>query len=133
MASPELQQKLANLPPINVLNRRCPSNDVLDMIADKWTVLVIYALRDNTWRYSDLERMIDGISQKMLTQTLRKLERNGLVVRTVYPVVPPKVEYVLTDLGSSLHEVLRPLCKWSQTHMPDILGAQEIYDNSTSS
>lgn len=133
MASLELQQKLANLPPINVLNRRCPSNDVLDMIADKWTVLVIYALRDNTWRYSDLERMIDGISQKMLTQTLRKLERNGLVTRTVYPVVPPRVEYALTELGSSLHEVLRPLCKWSQTHMPDILEAQEIYDNATSS
>jgi DNA-binding HxlR family transcriptional regulator len=128
MASPDLQRRLANLPPINVLNSRCPSNEVLDMIADKWSVLVIYALRNKLRRYSDLERMIDGISQKMLTQTLRKLERNGLVVRTVYPVVPPHVEYELTELGSSLYKVLSPLCKWSQDHMPEILEARENYD-----
>ncbi len=99
MASPELQKRISNLPPINVLNKRCPSNDVLDMVADKWSVMIIYALRQETRRYSDLERMIDGISQKMLTQTLRSLERNGLVERKVYPVVPPHVEYTLTQLG----------------------------------
>ena len=128
MASLNLQERLAKLPPINVLNKRCPSNEVLDMIADKWSVLVIYALRKEVRRYSDLERMIDGISQKMLTQTLRKLQRNGLLTRTVYPVVPPHVEYQLTELGLGLHKVLSPLCKWSQKHMPDVLEARESYD-----
>lgn len=128
MASPELQKKLATLPPINILNKRCPSNDVLDMLADKWSMLVIYALKQETRRYSDLTRMINGISQKMLTQTLRNLERNGLVKRTVYPVVPPRVEYELTPLGVSLHKVLNPLCKWSQEHIPEVLEAREVYD-----
>ncbi len=128
MASPELQKRISNLPPINVLNKRCPSNDVLDMVADKWSLLVIYALRQETRRYSDLERMIGGISQKMLTQTLRSLERNGIVERKVYPVVPPHVEYTLTPLGVSLHSVLAPLCRWSMDHFAGVLGAREDYD-----
>lgn len=128
MASPELQKRISNLPPINVLNKRCPSNDVLDMVADKWSVMIIYALRQETRRYRDLERMIDGISQKMLTQTLRSLERNGLVKRKAYPVVPPHVEYTLTPLGVSLHGVLAPLCRWSMDNFAGVLGAREDYD-----
>ncbi|MEZ4630820.1 MAG: helix-turn-helix domain-containing protein [Deinococcales bacterium] len=129
MASPELQERLRKLPAINVLNKRCPSNEVLDMIADKWSVLIIYALRQERRRYSDLERMIEGISQKMLTQTLRSLERHGLIIRTVYPVIPPHVEYALSDLGQSLYQVLRPLCQWSQEHIAQVLEARESYDN----
>lgn len=130
MASSELQERIRNLPPINVLNKRCPSNDVLDMVADKWSVLIIYALRQETRRYSDLERMIDGVSQKMLTQTLRSLERNGLVERTVYPVVPPHVEYALTPLGISLHGLLAPLCRWSMDNFVEVLGAREAYEGN---
>lgn len=129
MASPELQERIRNLPPINVLNKRCPSNDVLDMVADKWSVLVIYALRQETRRYSELERMIDGVSQKMLTQTLRSLERNGLVGRKVYPVVPPHVEYTLTPLGVSLHQTLAPLCRWAMGSFANVLEAREDYDS----
>lgn len=128
MASLELQERIKNLPPINVLSKRCPSNDVLDMVADKWSVLIIYALRQETRRYSELERMIDGVSQKMLTQTLRSLERNGLVERKVYPVVPPHVEYTLTPLGVSLHRILAPLCRWAMGNFADVLEAREDYD-----
>jgi DNA-binding HxlR family transcriptional regulator len=128
MISQKIQDRVNKLPTINVLNKRCPSNQVLDMIADKWSVLVIHALCKETLRYSDLERMIDGISQKMLTQTLRSLERNGLIRRTVYPVVPPHVDYELTELGWSLHKVLSPLCKWSQEHIAEVWQARENYE-----
>ncbi|MBD0304331.1 MAG: helix-turn-helix transcriptional regulator [Tolypothrix sp. T3-bin4] len=87
----------------------CPIQRVLETIADKWSVIVIYALsQTETRRYSELQRLIGGVSQKMLTQTLRKLERDGLVERQVYPVVPPKVEYSLTPLGKTLTELLNP-------------------------
>jgi DNA-binding HxlR family transcriptional regulator len=132
MITQHIQERISKLPTINVLNKRCPSNQVLDLIADKWSVLIIYALRKETLRYSDLERMIDGISQKMLTQTLRSLERNGLIRRTVYPVVPPHVEYELTELGLSLHKVLSPLCKWAQEHIANVWQAQEHYDAKSS-
>jgi DNA-binding HxlR family transcriptional regulator len=79
-------------------------------------VLVIYALADGTKRYSELQRQIEGVSQKMLTQTLRNLEHNGLVQRQVYAVVPPKVEYSLTDLGRSLLHPLSALCQWAEDH-----------------
>ena len=91
----------------SVLDPRCPSRLVLDRIADKWTALVIQILAGGTMRYAALQREIGGISQKMLTQTLRSLERDGLVQRTVHPVVPPKVEYSLTKLGRTLIEPLR--------------------------
>src|SRR5215208_458243 len=101
----------------NVLDPNCGSRRVLDLIADRWSVLVIYALDHETRRYSDLERLIGGISQKMLTQTLRSLERHGIVVRTVYPVVPPHVEYKLTSLGVTLVDALRVLCTWAQENL----------------
>src|SRR5262249_9172592 len=95
----------------SVLDPRCPSRLVLDRIADKWTALVIQILAGGTMRYAALQRQIGGISQKMLTQTLRSLERDGLVQRTVHPVVPPKVEYSLTKLGRTLIEPLQGLCR----------------------
>src|SRR6516162_2761085 len=104
----------------SVLDPRCPSRLVLDRIADKWTALVIQILAGGTMRYAALQREIGGISQKMLTQTLRSLERDGLVQRTVHPVVPPKVEYSLTKLGRTLIEPLQGLCRWSEKHLAEL-------------
>lgn len=112
----------------NVLSAQCPTRKALDLIADKWTTLVIYLLADGTARYSDLHRAIDGISQKMLTQTLRGLERNGLVHRKVYPEVPPRTEYTLTPLGQTLIEPLSALCGWAEKHMPELEKARQRYD-----
>jgi len=100
----------------NVLDEGCPSRQVLDRIADKWTSLVIYALSEGTLRYGELQRVIGGVSQKMLTQTLRSLEEDGLVARKVYPVVPPMVEYSLTSLGRTLIEPLTAIRKWAEAH-----------------
>jgi DNA-binding HxlR family transcriptional regulator len=108
----------------DVMDARCPSREVLDRIADKWTALVIYALVDGRQRNSQLLRRIGGISQKMLTQTLRDLERDGLVERIVYPVVPPHVEYRLTPLGQSLQEPLAAICRWAESHLPRMLAAR---------
>ena len=88
------------------MNAQCLSRVVLSRIADKWTALIIHVLATGTRRYAELQREIGGISQKMLTQTLRSLERDGLVLRKVHPVVPPKVEYALTPLGRTLIEPL---------------------------
>jgi DNA-binding HxlR family transcriptional regulator len=106
--------------PPSVLDAQCPSRLVLDRIADKWTALIIQILARGTMRYVALQREIGGISQKMLTQTLRSLERDGLVRRTVYPVVPPKVEYDLTPLGRTLIEPLQGLCRWSEKHLAEL-------------
>ncbi len=103
-----------------VLEPRCPSRLVLERIADKWTALVIQILANGTMRYAELQRAIGGISQKMLTQTLRSLERDGLVQRTVHPVVPPKVEYSLTRLGRTLIDPLQALCRWSEKHLAEL-------------
>jgi len=104
----------------SVLDPRCPSRLVLDRIADKWTALIIQILAGGTMRYAALQREIGGISQKMLTQTLRSLERDGLVQRMVHPVVPPKVEYSLTKLGRTLIEPLQGLCRWSEKHLGEL-------------
>jgi DNA-binding HxlR family transcriptional regulator len=112
----------------NVLSAQCPTRKALDLIADKWTTLVIYLLADGTARYSDLHRSIDGISQKMLTQTLRGLERNGLVHRKVYPEVPPRTEYTLTPLGRTLIQPLSSLCAWAEKHMPELEKAHQKFD-----
>ncbi len=109
----------------NVLNAQCPTRRVLDLIADKWTTLVIHLLAGGTYRYSDLHRSIDGISQKMLTQTLRELEANGLVLRKVYPEVPPRTEYSLTPLGLTLTEPLGALCAWAERHLPELERARQ--------
>ena len=109
----------------SVLDPRCPSRLVLDRIADKWTALIIQILAGGTMRYAALQREIGGISQKMLTQTLRSLERDGLVQRTVHPVVPPKVEYSLTKLGRTLIEPLQGLCRWSEKHLGELQAHRE--------
>jgi DNA-binding HxlR family transcriptional regulator len=107
-----------------VLNSDCSSREVLDRIADKWTALIIRVLSGGTKRHHELRRAIDGVSQKMLTQTLRSLENDGLVMRKVYPVVPPMVEYSLTPLGRSLTEPLGAICQWAEKHLPELQAAR---------
>ncbi len=106
----------------------CPTRLVLNRIADKWTVLVVILLQDGTKRFSHLQREIDGISQKMLTQTLRGLERDGLVTRKVHATVPPKVEYSLTPLGHTLKDMLYAIKIWSEANIEAVLTAQKNYD-----
>src|ERR1700739_3819436 len=104
----------------SVLDAQCPSRLVLDRIADKWIALIIQLLAQGTRRDPARQAKIGGISQKMLTQTLRSLERDGLVQRKVHPVVPPKVEYSLSRLGRTLIEPLRGLCRWSEKHWAEL-------------
>jgi DNA-binding HxlR family transcriptional regulator len=108
----------------NVLDEGCPSRVVLDLIADKWVALVIHALARRTWRHQELRRAIGGISQKMLTQTLRQLERHGVVHREVYAEVPPRVEYSLTPLGRSLLGPLDTVCAWAESNWERVRAAR---------
>ncbi|MGY2700872.1 DNA-binding HxlR family transcriptional regulator [Nocardioides sp. HB32] len=107
----------------------CPSRQLLDRISDKWVALVLAALADEgTMRFSQLGRRLAGVSQKMLTQTLRSLERDGLVVRSVTPTVPVTVDYTLTPLGESLDELMRGLKAWAEAHMDVVQAARDEYD-----
>jgi DNA-binding HxlR family transcriptional regulator len=109
----------------------CTVRDVLGRVGDKWSALTIARLGTGTQRFSQLRRDIEGISQRMLTVTLRNLERDGLVSRRIYPEVPPRVEYTLTDLGVSLHESILGLVQWSENHTTEIQQARTRYDGST--
>jgi DNA-binding HxlR family transcriptional regulator len=106
----------------------CEVRQILDRIADKWSLLAIALLEGRTLRFTELRREIDGISQRMLTVTLRQLERDGLVRRTVYPVVPPRVEYELTPLGMTLHATIQALVVWTEEHQEEIAAARAAYD-----
>ncbi|MFJ8580909.1 winged helix-turn-helix transcriptional regulator [Micromonospora sp. NPDC093277] len=128
----------------NAFMAACPSRQLLDRISDKWVVLVLCALGGDTsdpseaagaatsMRYSEISRLLAGASQKMLTQTLRSLERDGLITRTVTPTVPVTVTYGLTDLGFSLHDMTRGIRHWAQDHMDQVLTSREDYDARTS-
>ncbi|WP_055698944.1 MULTISPECIES: winged helix-turn-helix transcriptional regulator [Streptomyces] len=107
---------------------QCPARHLLDRIADKWVSLAVNALADGPRRYSDLQRTLASVSQKMLTQTLRHLERDGLVTRTVTPAVPVRVEYELTPLGRSLLPVMRAIKDWAEEHMDEVHTARANYD-----
>jgi DNA-binding HxlR family transcriptional regulator len=104
--------------------------EILDRVGDKWSVLVIALLGERGRRFSELRRAIDGISQRMLTLTLRQLERDGLVQRTVHATVPPRVDYALTPLGESVLEPLTALMGWAQRHGTDIAEARRHYDEA---
>jgi DNA-binding HxlR family transcriptional regulator len=108
--------------------RDCPSRRLLDRIGDKWTVLIVGALDDGPRRFGEVAARVEGVSQKMLTQTLRSLERDGFVTRTAFPVVPPHVEYELTALGRSLQEPLRALERWAIDNMDSVAARQGSYD-----
>ncbi|WP_371134418.1 winged helix-turn-helix transcriptional regulator [Phreatobacter sp.] len=106
----------------------CPTRRVLDRVADKWAVLILILLADGTKRFNILKRMIGGVSQKMLSQTLKSLERDGLVSRRVIPTVPVTVEYSITPLGRTLHAAVDPLRIWAETHIAAVEAAQKRYD-----
>lgn len=106
----------------------CPVRDVLDRVGDKWSVLVLALLGARTMRFMELKRAIGLVSQRMLTRTLRGLERDGLVSRTVHATVPPRVDYALTDLGRSLHTTISALAEWSFEHRCDVEQARLAYD-----
>ncbi len=106
----------------------CAARDVLDRVGDKWSAQVIVYLGTGTARHMEIRRAIEGVSQRMLTVTLRALERDGLIERRVYPVIPPRVEYSLTELGCSLLDIVRALVDWSADHTGDILAARRRYD-----
>ncbi|WP_433891064.1 winged helix-turn-helix transcriptional regulator [Streptomyces sp. CA-111067] len=114
--------------PADVYSAMCPSRAALDRIADKWTALIVGALADGTLRYAELRRTVEGISEKMLTQTLRSLERDGLVVRHEQPTVPPQVAYGLTPLGRTLDEPLSAVRQWAERHINDVNAARVRYD-----
>lgn len=111
----------------NITQESCLSRQVLNLIADKWTALVFYSLSNGCVRSAELLRTIEGISQKMLSQTLRDLEKNGLVIRCVYPTVPPAVEYGLTPLGETLKAPINALATWAEEHLPEVVEAREAY------
>ncbi|MEU5907810.1 helix-turn-helix domain-containing protein [Micromonospora sp. NPDC047467] len=124
----------------------CPSRQLLDRLSDKWVALILAALGNDgshrfgadcageprALRYSELSRLLAGVSQKMLTQTLRALERDGLITRTAMPTVPVTVSYELTELGRSLHQTMRGLKIWAQAHMDDVFANRETYDTRAS-
>jgi len=113
----------------SVFNRNCPTRQVLDRIADKWTVLVIRRLSFGTLRFAEIRRAVEGVSQKVLTNTLRGLERDGIVTRQVFAAVPPRVEYSLTDLGKSLSGMVEGICCWAEQHISEVQSARTIYDS----
>jgi DNA-binding HxlR family transcriptional regulator len=112
----------------DVLDECCLARQALHLLADKWTVLVIYALVDGTKRYSEIHKNIGCITHKMLAQTLRRLERDGLLARKVYPVIPPKTEYTLTELGRTLIQPLNIFFQWGEEHMESVEQARIEYD-----
>jgi DNA-binding HxlR family transcriptional regulator len=117
--------------PWNPYIANCPTRDVLDRIGDRWTVLIVGALASGPLRFGELGRTVLGISQKMLTQTLRGLERDGLVTRTLYPQIPPRVEYELTQSGKTLIQVLGSLQLWATENLGSIIEARRHYDAAT--
>jgi DNA-binding HxlR family transcriptional regulator len=111
----------------------CPTRQLLERISDKWVTLVLAALAGGPQRYSDLSRRIAGVSQKMLTQTLRSLERDGLVSRAVTPSVPVRVDYALTPLGATLMPLLAHIKEWAEQHMDEVAAARAGYEGPSGS
>ncbi|WP_089951424.1 winged helix-turn-helix transcriptional regulator [Lentzea xinjiangensis] len=117
------------MPDFSVLAATCPSRTSLARIANKWTAMVVSVLGNNgLMRFGDLRTRLDGISGKVLTETLRDLERDGLVTRHVHAEIPPRVEYELTPLGFTLHAPLLALCTWAEEHITEVLASRERYD-----
>ena len=116
------------MPAYDVFEDRCPTRLVLDRLADKWALLVLDRLRGGPVRFNGLRRDIKGVSQKVLSQTLKALERDGLVTRSVFPTVPVTVEYAMTPLGRTLTETVAALAHWAERNMDEVLAAQAAYD-----
>lgn len=110
-----------------VLSNQCPSREILEHLTTKWSVLVLRCLSDGVHRFSELKQRIEGVSEKMLAQTLKVLEKDGFLIRTVYPVVPPKVEYQLTILGAQAAEKMTLLTGWIERNLPEILENKQRF------
>ncbi|MBW4556894.1 MAG: helix-turn-helix transcriptional regulator [Trichormus sp. ATA11-4-KO1] len=117
-----------DFPEPELFTLNCPTQQILDVITDKWSVIVLYCLAYRSRRYNDIQRRIEGISQKVLTQTLRKLERHGLVERQVLSQMPLSVEYSLTPLGETLIEPLLAIANWSREHFSKVVASRNHYD-----
>ena len=116
------------MPKPDLFNSKCPSREVLDMLAQKWSLLILHSLVDGPRRTAEIRRRVDGISEKMLIQTLRDLERSGFVARRAYAEVPPRVNYRLTTLGASLSKLVRALDDWVEGNFLAIDKAQKAFD-----
>ncbi|MCJ2185209.1 winged helix-turn-helix transcriptional regulator [Novosphingobium beihaiensis] len=112
----------------DVFAAQCPTRQLLDRVADKWSVLILAALGEEDMRFNALKRKVSGISQKMLSQTLRALERDGLVQRSVFPTIPVSVSYAITPLGCELLDALRSMIDWAQSRLPQVVSAQRDFD-----
>ena len=123
------RQEGTPMSPRNIKKERCPAvREVLNRVGDKWSVQIVDLLGDGPMRFSDLRRSIEGISQRMLTLTLRGLERDGLVSRTVFPGIPPRVVYELTKLGKTLLDPISALAEWAEAQRTAIQTARETFD-----
>jgi DNA-binding HxlR family transcriptional regulator len=125
------QPALDRIAKMDLFDTNCAGHQILEHIANKWTILIVYALTQGKKRYSELKQQIVGVSPKMLIQNLRRLERYGLIEREIYPTVPPRVEYSLTPLGTSLVEPLAILGEWAYQHISDVKIATEDYENNS--
>jgi DNA-binding HxlR family transcriptional regulator len=123
-----MEKTAQTLSPHSVLMADCLSRQVLDLIADKWTALIFALLEKHPTRFNELQRLIEGISHKMLTQTLRSLEQKGIVTRTVTPTIPPAVEYSLSPLGTTLIPLMAALRQWAEEHMEEVEQACQAYE-----
>ena len=121
------ERRAAEAGPVRLPNG-CQARAVLERVGDKWSLYAIFALGDGPRRFTELKRSIDGVSQRMLTVTLRGLERDGIVTRTVYPVIPPRVEYALTPMGRTLLYAVGALIAWADSHLAEIEAARQDYD-----
>lgn len=110
-----------------VLNANSEARQTLKVIANRWVSIILCALGDGPKRYSEIDNMIEGLSQRMLTRTLKELERNGIIERVVHSTRPPNVEYILTPLGITLYEPLHALCAWAETHIDEVKQAREKF------
>ncbi|GCE50100.1 winged helix-turn-helix transcriptional regulator [Thermosporothrix hazakensis] len=122
-----MERVLETSSPHSVLIAHCPSRQVLDLIADKWTALVFALLEKRPTRFNEMQRAIEGVSHKMLTQTLRNLEQRGIIERKVTSTVPPAVEYSLSPLGTTLIPLMRALRQWAEEHMEEVEQARQSY------
>jgi DNA-binding HxlR family transcriptional regulator len=126
-----MKKRSHSVPPeVEYTPANCHAREMLVRIGDKWSVYVIHVLGDaGTLRFNEIRNRVEGISQRMLTVTVRGLERDGLVMRTVYPEAPPRVEYALTGLGKTLRQLVRGLVRWSEAHLKEVDAARGAYDS----
>jgi DNA-binding HxlR family transcriptional regulator len=125
-----MSQATSDVPLQVVRDQACTVREVLDRVGGKWSIGVIVEASQGPVRFTELERKVEGISRRMLTLTLRNLERDGLLTRTVYPTVPPKVEYVATPIALELYDALVTLTTWAERHREEIAAAREAYDGA---